>query len=130
MMHGHRIEGDNVSIRRLIPIAFWVGLPFAAMGQGAPLATAFGRTHDEVAQCLMWQMPPGFRAWPRVSPPPNQDAVVNMYIRGHDQGEDPIGVFHIRPAGNGGLAISFTQTDGIRGEYDRIARIAAQRCAR
>ncbi|MBX3499075.1 MAG: hypothetical protein KF889_06485 [Alphaproteobacteria bacterium] len=111
-------------------IALSLGLPFAAMAQGAPLATAFGRTHDDVAQCLMRQMPPGFRAWPKVSPPPRRDAIVNMYIRGHGQGEDPIGVFHVQPTANDGLAISFVQTNGVRGEYDRIARIAAQRCAR
>ena len=110
--------------------ALLLGLSTAAAAQDAPLATVHGRTHDEVAQCLMWQMPPRFRAWPRVSPPPSQEAVVNMYIRGHDEAEDPIGVFYIRPAGSGALTIYFTQTGGIRGEYDRIARIAAQRCAR
>jgi hypothetical protein len=114
---------------RLIPALLLV-LSAAAAAQEAPLATVHGRGHDEVAQCLMWQMPPQLRAWPRVSPPPSQEAVVNMYMRGHDQAEDPVGVFYIRPAGGGALTISFRQTDGIRGEYDRIARLAAQRCAR
>jgi hypothetical protein len=108
-----------------------LGLTTAAAAQETPLATVSGITHDVVAQCLMRQMPPQLRAWPRVAPPPSQEAVVNMYVRGHDQAEDPVGVFHIRPSGNAGaLTISFTQTGGIRGEYDRIARIAAERCAR
>jgi len=100
------------------------------LAQGTILATVQGRTHDVVAQCLMWQMPPALRAWPRVSPPPNEDAVVNMYFRGQDQAEDPVGVFYIRPAGNGALVVSFVQTSGAPGEFDRIARMAAQRCAR
>ncbi len=107
-----------------------LGLTTAAAAQEAPLATVRGRTHDVVAQCLMWQMPPQFRAWPRVSPPPSQEAVVNMYIRGHDEAEDPIGVFYIRPSGGDALTISFTPLGGVRGEYDRVARLAAQRCAR
>lgn len=129
-MRDNRALGDTVAFRRLIPIVLSLGLAGPALGQEATLATVYGRTHDAVAQCLMWQMPPGFRAWPRVSPPPAEDAVVNLYIRGHDQGVDPIGVFYIRPAAGGGLAISFAQTHGVYGEYDRIARIAAQRCAR
>jgi hypothetical protein len=117
-------------MHRLIPVFALLGIATAAAAQETPLATVYGRTHDVVAQCLMWQMPPQLRAWPRVSPPPSEEAVVNMYVRGHDQAEEPIGVFYIRPNGRGALTISFAQTSGIRGEYDRIAQIAAQRCAR
>lgn len=117
-----------MNFRRLLPFLL-VALGATALAQEMPLATVQGRTHDVVAQCLMWQMPPRFRAWPRVSPPPSEEAVVNIYIRGHDEAEDPIGVFYIRPAGSGRLTISFTQLGGVRGEYDRIVRIAAQRCA-
>lgn len=62
----------------------------------APLVTAYGRSHDVVAQCLVWQMPPHFRAWPGVPPPPSEEAVVNIHVRGHDQAEDPIGGRTIR----------------------------------
>lgn len=116
-------------MHRLVTVLV-LGLATVAAAEEAPLATAYGRRHDELAQCLMVQMPPHLRAWPRVSPPPSQEAVVNMYLRGHDQAEDPIGVFYIRPSGSGALSISFTQFGGVRGEYERIARIAAQRCAR
>jgi hypothetical protein len=119
-----------MTLRRLTALLVPLVLPAPAEAQQAPLATVQGRTHDVVAQCLMYQMPPGLRAWPRVSPPPAEDAVVNVYFRGHDQAEDPVGVFYIRPAGGGALGISFTQTGGAPGEFDRIARLAAQRCAR
>ena len=99
------------------------------LAQGTQLAVVQGQSHDVVAQCLMRQMPPSMRAWPRVAPPPSQDAVVNMYFRGHDEAEDPVGVFYVRPNGPGSLVISFAQTGGVPGEFDRIARIAAQRCA-
>lgn len=116
-------------IRHLIP-ALLLFLHAAAAAQEAPLAIVHGRPHDVIAQCLMWQMPPNLRAFPRVHPPPSEEAEVHMYVRGHDQAEDPVGIFYIRPSGAGALGITFAQVSGIRGEYDRVARIAAQRCAR
>lgn len=97
--------------------------------QGTDLVTTTGRSHDEIANCIVRQMPPSLRAFPRISPPPLQDAVVNVYYRGHDQAEDPIAAFYVRGSGADGLKISFQQFSGVSGEFDRIARIAAERCA-
>lgn len=100
--------------------------PATAAAQGVELGTVRGQ-YDDVANCLLRSLPATLKGWPTVYAPPRQDAILNIYHRGNDQGVDPVAVLSIRGDGSGSVRVSLMSGAA---EHEGMARSAVRRCTR
>jgi hypothetical protein len=102
----------------------------AAPPGAIPLAEAPGKPYDLVANCLMRQLKgQRYVAWPLVYAPPRQEALVNLWLRGHEY-ERPIAIFHVSQDSDGMTRISLERMAGESGPSQASAQAAARQCLR
>jgi hypothetical protein len=99
----------------------------AAFAQNTiPLAEAAGKPYDQVANCLMKRTTsPQFKVWPLVYVPPRREALVNIWLRGHEY-DPPIAFFRV--VENGGMTRVTLERKGTAGPSQAAAESAAKQC--
>jgi hypothetical protein len=104
-----------------------LALPPAASAQtAAPLAEAAGKPYDQVANCLMKRTTsPQFKVWPLVYVPPRREALVNIWLRGHEY-DPPIAFFRV--VEDGGMTRISLERKGPAGPSQAAAESAAKQC--
>lgn len=94
------------------------------------LAAQSTGAYDFVANCLMREMTgPRFVAWPLVYAPPRQEALVNVWLRGHEY-DVPVAIFRVLQEAGGTTQVTFLPTPGVAGPSHGAAEAAIQRCTR